>query len=67
MMRRKPRMMWHRDMITLGTVQRMGKGGQSSAEGFTVAKGAIANLASEAIQQAIDKFKELTIESEKSL
>lgn len=43
-----------------------GKGGQSSAEGFTVAKGAIANLASEAIQQAIDKFKELTIESEKA-
>lgn len=38
-----------------------------SGDGFSIAKGAIADLVSEGIQWAIDKFKELAVESDKAL
>lgn len=41
-----------------------GDNAEDSGDGFTVMKGAIADLVSEGIQWAIDKFKELGIESE---
>lgn len=44
-----------------------GEAAESSSGGFTVLKGAIANLVSDAINWAIDKFKELATSSDKAL
>lgn len=44
-----------------------GQDAESSADGYTVVKDVIANLATEAIQGACDKFKELSIEAEAAM
>lgn len=45
----------------------MYKATDSSSEGFTVLKGAISNLVSDALNVAIDKFKEMATSGEQSL
>lgn len=44
-----------------------GNKARNSGDGFTVLKGAIADLAADAIQAAIDKFKELALEGDAAL
>lgn len=44
-----------------------GEAAESSSGGFTILKGAIANLVADAINWAIDKFKELATSSDKAL
>lgn len=44
-----------------------GNKAEKSGDGFTVLKGAIADLAADAIQAAIDKFKELALEGDEAL
>lgn len=44
-----------------------GEAAESSGGGFTILKGAIANLVADAIQWAIDKFKELATSSDQAL
>lgn len=45
----------------------MYKATDNSSEGFTVLKGAISNLVSDALNVAIDKFKEMSVSAEQSL
>ncbi len=40
---------------------------EKSSEGFTVMKGAISNLVSDALNVAVDKFKEMAVSSEQAL
>lgn len=40
---------------------------EKSSEGFTVMKGAISNLVSDALNTAVDKFKEMAVSSEQAL
>lgn len=40
---------------------------ENASEGFTILKGAISSLVADAIQQAIDKFKELMLAGDKAL
>lgn len=40
---------------------------EKSSEGFTVMKGAISNLVSDALNVAVDKFKEMSVSSEQAL
>lgn len=40
---------------------------EKSSEGFTVMKGAISNLVSDALNAAVDKFKEMAVSSEQAL
>lgn len=40
---------------------------EKSSEGFTVLKGAISNLVSDALNAAVDKFKEMSVSAEQSL
>lgn len=40
---------------------------EKSSEGFTVMKGAISNLVSDALNVAVDKFKEMAVSSEQTL
>lgn len=40
---------------------------EKSSEGFTILKGAISNLVSDALNVAIDKFKEMSVSAEQSL
>ena len=40
---------------------------EKSSEGFTIMKGAISNLVSEALNVAVDKFKEMSVSADKSL
>ena len=43
-----------------------GDSAEQAADGFTVMKGALADLAADGIRQAIDEMKELAVESEKA-
>ena len=47
--------------------EKAGNQAENSGEGYTVLKNVIANLASEAIQNAIEKFKELATEGDNTL
>lgn len=40
---------------------------EKSSDGFTVMKGAISNLVSDALNVAVDKFKEMAVSSEQAL
>lgn len=40
---------------------------EKSSEGFTIMKGAISNLVSDALNTAVDKFKEMAVSSEQAL
>lgn len=49
------------------STEEAGESAQNSSEGFTVLKGAIADLAADAIENAIEKFKELTTSGDNAL
>lgn len=44
-----------------------GEAAENASDGFTILKGAIANLVSEALNVAIEKFKEMSVSADKSL
>ncbi|MBQ8297345.1 MAG: phage tail tape measure protein [Ruminococcus sp.] len=50
-----------------GAIKDMGEEAETAGDGFTVLKGTMADLASEGIQIAVEKFKELALEGETAL
>jgi phage-related minor tail protein len=48
-------------------IENTGKTAKNTGDGFTVMKGAISNLVSDALNVAIDKFKEMSVSAEQSL